>query len=164
MKITKMSCVVIGVCLSMLITFIPSEIITASESDKVNQIEAVYDLSEGGTQQFKLNDDSGQEIYITVSEITNNTNSRIADKTYAVSYEAYLQWKAGYNVVIKNSSINAVNSAYVETYVGSFSNKRAVKESSKQATLYFNHNILGIILKKGVRTEIVGSELTVKSI
>ena len=163
MKVRKMSCLVMGVCLSLLTAFIPSGAIAASGFDEVNRNEAVYNLIEGGTQQFEIEDANGQKICVTISEMS-NANSRIADKTYAVSYEKYLQWKAGYNLVIRNNSINTVNSAYVETYVGNFSNKRVVKESSKQATLYFNHNILGIILKKGVRTEIVGSELTVKSI
>ena len=164
MKVRKMSCLVMGVCLSLLTAFIPSGAIAASGFDEVNRNEAVYNLIEGGTQQFEIEDANGQKICVTTISEMSNANSRIADKTYAVSYEKYLQWKAGYNLVIRNNSINTVNSAYVETYVGNFSNKRVVKESSKQATLYFNHNILGVILREGVRTQIVNNELKVKSI
>ena len=161
MKITKISYALIGMCLSLIIPFIPTEVITASESDKDDRMEAVYDLIEGGTQQFMLEDENGQEICITISEISDGSHHRLLNKTYRISYDLPFAWKAGYNVVVKNDTISSVNSAYIDTYIGSAQNKKLVKESLKQATLYFDYISLGVQSNCGVRTKIVGSEMEV---
>ncbi len=158
MNVKKIPGAVFVICLALFLMIFPSAEIKAEE---INYKEAVYDLTTGGTQKFVLEDEAGREIYVTIEEVSQGKNVRIADKTYAVSYESFLQWKAGYNVTVKNNCIKSVNSGYVETYRGTAINKRLIKESEKQATYYFSYTSGLLTSKCGVRTKIEGTKMNV---
>lgn len=161
MNVKKFPGAVFMVCLAFFLTIFSSAEIKAEE---INYKEAVYDLTEGGTQKFVFEDEAGQEIYVTIAEVSQGKNVRIADKTYAVKYTNPLQWTAGYNVIVKSNSIRSVNSPYVDTVLGRASNGTLKKESSKQATYYFSYTIGGITANIGIRTEINGTEMKVYKI
>ena len=60
--------------------------ICASENTPI----ASYDLEAGGTQTFHLEDSDGNEIIVTVEELTGN--SRVSNGSYKVTYEYLNIW------------------------------------------------------------------------
>lgn len=121
---------------------------------------AVYDLETGGSQTFTLTDSSGNNILITIEEISSTTRS-LENRSYKVSYRALLSWEAGYTVIINNNSISSVNSPYYACFMGTIFSSILKKDSSKQATLSFIYKVGGINIPTGVRTTIVNEQLKV---
>lgn len=121
---------------------------------------AVYDLTQGGTQTFNLQDSYGNNVLITITELPSVTRV-LENRSYSISYRSLLSWQAGYNVVINNNSISAVNSPYYTCFIGSIFSANLRKDSSKQATLSFIYKAGGINNATGVRTKIVTNQLQV---
>lgn len=121
---------------------------------------AVYDLIEGGTQTFSLQDSSGRDVVITITELPSVTRA-LENRSYSISYRSLLSWEAGYNVVIYNNTISSVNSPYYTCFIGSIHSAVLKKNSSKQATLSFIYKAGGINNSTGVRTNIVNNQLRV---
>lgn len=156
-KPMKLSIKKLIVCLAIASIFFTSSLpVSASE----NKNEAVYSMEIGGTQSFTLQDASGNDVLVTITELPSTTRS-LENRSYKVSYRSLLSWEAGYNVVIKNNLISSVNSPYYKCFVGSIFGSVLKKDSSTQATLSFIYKVSSINNSTGVRTNVVNNQLKV---
>lgn len=130
--------------------------ITVSAADN----EFTYDLTEGGTQTFSFQDNAGNQVVVTITELPNTTRS-LENRTYKVAYQSLLAWEAGYNVVINNNQITSVNTPYFICYTGSIFSSVLRRDSTKQATMSFIYKVGGINISTGVRTNIINNQLKV---
>lgn len=97
-------------------------------------LTAEYDLLQGGTQEFTVENSDGTTAYVTITEIP--TLTRIDSGTYKISYKEPNCWTATYYIKV---SSNSITSAYNPTFTvssGSISSPRLELETSKQSTLY----------------------------
>ena len=67
-----------------------------------------YDMEVGGTQEFDVITEDGQEAHVTITEIP--SMSRVANGTYRVKYDLTGCWIAGFNVKVSNNSFVSVSS------------------------------------------------------
>lgn len=134
----------------------------AFTSDEQQNTDAEYDILQGGTQEFTIYDVEGNPVYVTIEE--DPSISRVADKTYSVSFKSPLAWEAGYKVDVKNNTISSVHSPWSRTILGTISAQRLVKESSTQATYYFTYKITAISTYQGVRTKVASSKITITNV
>lgn len=130
--------------------------ITVSAADN----EIAYDLNEGGTQTFSFQDDAGNPVVVTITELPNTTRS-LENRSYKVAYRSLLAWEAGYNVVINNNLITSVNSPYYICYTGTIFSSVLRRDSTKQATMSFLYKVGGVNVSTGVRTNIINNQLSV---
>lgn len=134
----------------------------AFTSEEQQNATADYDILQGGTQKFTIYDEGGNPVYVTIEEAP--SISRVADKTYSVSFESPLAWEAGYKVDVKNNTISSVHSPWSRTILGTISAQRLVKESSTQATYYFTYRLTALCTYQGVRTKVSSSKITVTNV
>lgn len=118
---------------------------------------AEYDLSIGGTQTFTIRDLNNNLINVVVSE--EQPEERLEDRTYSVTFNSPLAWKAGFKINIENNSIISVHSAWHEVIRGKISSARLIKDHSKQATYRFVYSYLSSAISTGVRASISGTTL-----
>lgn len=149
-------------CFLFCFSLIPSNIVKAADTTSTPVTEVSYDIAVGGTQNFVLTDASGNAVLITITEEPSIT--RVANKTYSVSFKSPLSWEAGYKVDVYNNTISSVHSAWHKTTLGSISNARLAKESSTQATYYFTYRRLTTDTFQGVRTKVTSSEIKVTNV
>lgn len=116
----------------------------------------------GGTQEFTLINKHGKTVHVIITE--EPSKERLENRTYKVSYEAPLSWRAGYNVVVRNNTISSVNSPWHTAITGSISAGRLTKDSSTQATYSMTRKLLTMHYKIGVRTTISGTTMKVFAI
>ena len=144
------------ISLLTLISILLSSAITVSAAGN----EISYDLTKSGTQTFSYQDNSGNTIFVTITELPATSRS-LENRTYKVAYRSLLAWEAGYNVVIHNNQITSVNSPYHICYTGSIFSSVLKRDSTKQATLSFIYKVGGINTSTGVRTKIINEQLNV---
>lgn len=150
---------------TVLFTFISTTTVHAYESESYECSEdAIYDLSIGGTQIFKIVDSDGNIGYITVSE--EPSLSRISNGTYKITYTEPQLWTAGFYVDIKSNSIISVKDKFYTASSGSITQSKLILESSKQASHYFSYKFgTGSSYKStGVRAIISGTSLKISRI
>lgn len=123
---------------------------------------AEYDMNSGGTQEFDLLDKTGQSIHVTVAE--EPSGPRLKNRTYSVSYESPLSWRAGYKVVIRNNAITSVHSPWCKPLIGSITSRRLIKNGSTRATYYLTRKVLTSFYRVGVRTTVSKTSLKVTAI
>lgn len=134
----------------------------ANPSDEQQNTTAEYDILQGGKQKFTIYDEKGAPVYITIKEET--SISRVADKTYSVSFESPFAWEAGYKVDVKNNTISSVHSPWSQTVIGTISGQQLVKESSTQATYYFTYTLMAVSTYQGVRTKVSSTKITITNV
>lgn len=147
---------------TILFTFISPATVHAYENESYESSEdAIYDLSIGGTQIFKIVDSDGNIGYITVSE--EPSLSRISNGTYKITYTEPQLWTAGFYVDIKSNSIASAKNKFYSVSKGIITESKLALESSKQASHYFCYKSGTNAFPNhiGVRATISGTSLKV---
>jgi len=132
--------------------------ICASENTPI----ASYDLEAGGTQTFHLEDSDGNEIIVTVEELTGN--SRVSNGSYKVTYEYLNIWEAGFTVTVSGNKITRAYSPFHLASSGSISNTSLTLNSSSKATYKFLYKWGILSSTTGVVATISGTELKVSKL
>lgn len=117
--------------------------------------EAEYDLNQGGTQQFVVFDEEGDEIIVTIEEEPSFSRS-IKNGTYKITSEKAGSWKASYDIVISGNNIISTKNPSAIAYSGSFISKNLKVDSSKQATYY-------LVKKTGLLSSNINLRATLKT-
>lgn len=120
---------------------------------------ALYNLSEGGTQEFKIKNKNGEEVILTIEEISPTLNS-VDSGTYKVTAST-TQWEAGYKISVSNNEISSAYGGYHKAYIGSFTSARLSLDNSKQSTYYLKRKVGIVRYSIDLRAEIVGDEISV---
>ena len=116
-----------------------------------------YDMEVGGTQEFDVITEDGQEAHVTITEIP--SMSRVANGTYRVKYDLTGCWIAGFNVKVSNNSFVSVSSPFHTIRLGYISSPKLTLNSSKMATYSFNYHTGVAASYTGVRATISGTTL-----
>lgn len=132
-------------------------IVSANEKEIT---EAVYDITLGGTQEFVIQDENGEEAKVIVEEIAGK--ARVDAGTYKVQFEAP-GWTAGFYVVISNDKITSAYSAYHSANWGKISNAKLTKNSTVKATYSFTFKVV-LTFETGVLCQIKNGSMSVTKI
>ena len=136
--------------------------VTVKAADKITEEQAEYDLLEGGTQKFTLQNKDGTVAYVTVTEVTGK--SRVSNGTYKIDYEVPLRWKAGFLVKVVSNQITSAYSPYYTLISGQINSSYLVKESGTQVSYYLSYSSISYKAKTGVRASITKNKLNVEKI
>ena len=143
-------------CLSL------SSPLLANASEVSIYSEASYDLTKGGTQDFIISNKNGELLYVTITELPNQT--RISNGTYKATITKSGYWSAGFNVTISNNCITSVGNKFITVFSGTVLSNNLNLESAKQASLYMSYRNNLIVYSTGVRAKISGTSLNVSEI
>lgn len=127
---------------------------------KAAKNEAEYDMTQGGTQQFTILDDDLEEVVITVEEEP-TLSKAVKNGTYNITSEKAGQWKASYQIVVSSNAITKAINPSATAYIGSFTSKNLVLETSKQATYYLTRKQGYLESKLKVRATLNTSSITI---
>ncbi|MEH6945312.1 DUF5626 family protein [Bacillus sp. JJ722] len=121
--------------------------------------EAEYDLNQGGTQQFVLIDEDGEEVIVTIEDEEEEPSflslRAVQNGTYKIASEKAGSWKASYNIVVSGNKITNAKNPSAIAYSGSFISKNLKVDSSKQATYY-------LVKKTGLLSSNINLRATLK--
>ena len=145
------------IILSVLFFLTPLGFIANAASFGEYPTNAEYDLSIGDTQTFTIRDLNNNLINVVISE--EQSVERLEDRTYSVTFNSPLAWRAGFKINIENNSIISVHSSWHEVIRGKISSARLIKDHSKQATYRFVYSYLSSAISTGVRASISGTTL-----
>ena len=145
------------IILSVLFFLTPLGFIANAASFGEYPTNAEYDLSIGDTQTFTIRDLNNKFINVVISE--EQSVERLEDRTYSVTFNSPLAWRAGFKINIENNSIISVHSSWHEVIRGKISSARLIKDHSKQATYRFVYSYLSSAISTGVRASISGTTL-----
>ena len=118
-----------------------------------------YDMEKGGTQVFHTEDADGNEVIITVEELS--SVSRVSNGSYKVSYDYPLMWEAGFTIDVSGNKITRAYSPFRTVALGSITNASLTLNSSTKATYKFIHKVGFISTTTGVVATISGTTLEV---
>ncbi len=97
MKKNIISTILITLFLSLTFNSFPS---SAQETSNIQHEIIKYDLSQADKQTFTIISDSGEISYVTIEPL--DSNLRINDGTYKVTYTVPNSWVASFHVKISN--------------------------------------------------------------
>ena len=100
------------IILSVLFFLTPLGFIANAASFGEYPTNAEYDLSIGDTQTFTIRDLNNNLINVVISE--EQSVERLEDRTYSVTFNSPLAWRAGFKINIENNSIISVHSSWHE--------------------------------------------------
>lgn len=152
MKVLKKSSVVFAMIMVLILNIMS---VSAAEVPK----EAVYDLEKGGTQHFILQDEDGNITEVVIEEV--NTNARIANGSYKVSYKNIGAWEAGFYVEISSNKIVNAYSPFYSVATGSILAPSLTRNSTEEAILSFIYKQVAISYSTGVVARMSGTDLIV---
>lgn len=101
--------------------------------------ESVYDIDKGGIQEFKILNEIGEEVVLTIEKEKSLFKS-VKSGTYNITASTS-QWNAGYKLSVSNNNISSVYGGYHKAYVGSFTSARLSIDNSKQSTYYLKRRV-----------------------
>ena len=153
MKVLKKSSVAFTMIMVLILNIMS---VSASELPK----EAVYDLKKGGTQIFILQDEEGKVTEVVIEEV--NTNARIANGNYKVSYKNPGIWEAGFYVEISANKIASAYSPFHSVATGMILYPNLARNSETKVTYSFLYKQAASNYSTGVIAEMSGTDLVVR--
>lgn len=120
----------------------------------------IYDLEQGGLQQFEVVDELGENYTITIEEEPNFLRA-VSNGTYKITKERALQWKVSYKIDVKGNAITKAHSPSITNYLGNVTSSNLKVDNSKQATYYIKMKILTINSSVNVRAKLENSSIIV---
>lgn len=160
-KMLKMTSLVL---LSIMVMISNNPIIAKASEEDVNEISknAVYDLEEGGKKIFTVCEDSGEVGYITIEKV--ESENRMSNGDYQISYSSTAAWKAGFKVTISNNKIEKVYSPTYVVITGKISGTSLKKVSTTKATYSFLYTVSNLAISTGVKAIISNGNLVVSKL
>lgn len=144
----------------ILFSFGATNVQAEEKSVSTDSSNVSYDLEQGGSQQFKVVDESGERYTITVEEEPSILRA-VSNGTYKITKERALQWEVSYKIDVKGNTITRAHSPSITNYVGSVTSSNLKVDSSKQATYYIKMKILTINSSVNVRARLENSSIVV---
>ncbi len=146
-----------------LFSFVTTTKVHAEENFPVPDNSVVYDIEQGGFQQFEVEDDQGDTYIITVEEEPQFfiMASNVKNGTYKITKEKALQWKASYKIDVSNNKITRAHSASATAFTGSFKSLLLKVDSSTQATYYLKRTLLIGESSINLRAILSGSSISI---
>lgn len=138
--------------------------VQAVETTALSENRVIYDLDQGGLQQFDVENDLGESYTITVEKEPQFllAASSVSNGTYKITKERALQWKASYKIDVSNNKIIRAHSGSATAYyTGSFKSLLLKVDSSTQATYYLKRTLLGLESSINLRAKLSGSSIAV---
>lgn len=133
----------------------------AEESTALTETDhVVYDLEQGGTQQFAVVADTGESYTITVEEIPSFLRA-VSNGTYKITKERALQWKVSYKIDVKGNTITRAHSPSITNHLGSVTSSSLRIDNAKQATYYIKMKLLTINSSVNVRAKLQNNSIVV---
>lgn len=144
-------------------SFVTTTKVHAEENFPVPDNSVVYDIEQGGLQQFEVEGDLGETYIITVEEETQflMAASSVSNGTYKVTKERSLQWKVSYKIDVKGNAITRAHSPSITNYLGSVRSSSLKVDNAKQATYYINMTILTLNSSVNVRAKLQNNSIVV---
>lgn len=138
-------------------------VIEAQENNK-NQFttEAIYDLEGGGKKTFAVYEENGRVGYITIEKT--ESENRMSNGDYQISYSSTGAWKAGFKVTISNNKIEKVYSPSYVVITGRISGTSLKKVSTTKATYSFLYTISNLAISTGVKAVVSNGQLVVSKL
>ena len=135
----------------------------AEETFSLPYKSVVYDIGEGGVQQFEVEDDLGETYIISVEEEPHffMRASSIKNGTYKITKERPLQWKASYKIDVNNQKITRAHSASATALIGGFKSSQLRVDSPTQATYYLKRTVLLVESSINLRAKLSGSNIVI---
>lgn len=153
MKVLKKSSVVLAMIMVLVLN-----IMNVSVANEL-PTEAVYDLEKGGTQRFILRNEDGEISEVIIEEV--NTNERIANGNYKISYKNTGAWEAGFYVEITSNEIASAYSPFHSVATGVILYPRLTRNSEVKVTYSFLYKQAAMNYSTGVVAEMSGTDLVV---
>lgn len=135
----------------------------AAETIAQTENTVIYDLEQGGLQQFEVENDLGESYTITVEKEPQFllATSSVSNGTYKITKERALQWKASYKIDVSNNKITRAHTGSATAYTGSFKSLLLKVDSSTQATYYLKRTLLGLESSINLRAKLSGSSIII---
>ena len=121
-------------------------------------VEVSYDLNEGGKKVFCIENSKGEVDKITIEQL--NSNMKIANSNYRVTYEA-VNWTAGFYITVLNNEITNAYSPFYSIARGEIRNSKLNINSNTKATFSFQHKVTIFTYNTGVIANINNNNLYV---
>ncbi|MBM6615812.1 DUF5626 family protein [Desemzia sp. RIT804] len=144
-------------------SFVVTTKVYAEEASPSPDNSVIYDIDQGGLQQFEVEDDLGEHYIITVEEEPEffMRASSVNNGTYKITKERALQWKVSYKIDVKGNNITKAHSPSITNYIGSVLSSSLKVDHTKQATYYIKMKILTINSSVNVRAKLQNSSIVV---
>lgn len=144
-------------------SFIATTKVHAEENVPLPENSVVYDMKQGGVQQFEVEDNQGETYTITIEEepqFSIMVNS-VKNGTYKITKEKALQWKASYKIDVSNHKITRAHSASATAFTGSFKRLLLKVDNTTQATYYLKRKLLIGEASTNLRAKLSGSSISI---
>lgn len=144
-------------------SFITTTKVHAEENFPVPDNNVVYDIDQGGLQQFQVEDNQGETYTITIEEEPQFSimASSVKNGTYKITKEKALQWKASYKIDVSNNKITRAHSGSTTAFTGSFKSSLLKVDNATQATYYLKRTLLFAESSINLRAKLSGSSISI---
>ncbi|MER2041527.1 DUF5626 family protein [Desemzia incerta] len=149
-------------CMSFF-SFIITPKVYAGEAFSLPDNSVVYDIDQGGSQQFEVEDDLGRPYIITIEEEPQllMMASSVKNGTYKITKERPLQWKASYKIDVSSNKITRAHSSSATAITGSFKSASLRVDSPTQATYYLKRTLLLVESSINLRAKLSNGNIVV---
>lgn len=128
-----------------------------NESEGTGIGEINYDIEQGGTQNFVIEDEDGEKSELVIEEMPET--ARTLNKTYKITRTKTRAWTAGFYVKVSPSKITKVYDKFYKAILGKIDNARLTKESESEGRLAFLYTLDGHKKTSGVKVKILNKKL-----
>ena len=144
-------------------SFITTTKVRAEGNFPLPENSVVYDMKQGGIQQFNVEDDQGETYTIIIEEEPQFSimASSVKNGTYKITKEKILQWKASYKIDVSNHKITRAHSASATAFTGSFKSLLLKVDNTTQATYYLKRKLLIGEASINLRAKLSGSSISI---
>lgn len=128
-----------------------------NESEGTGVGEINYDIEQGGSQIFIIEDEDGEKSELVIEEMPET--ARTLNKTYKITCTKPKAWTAGFYVKVSSSKITKVYDKFYKAIMGKIDNSRLTKVSESEGRLTFLYNLNGHKKTSGVKVKILNKKL-----
>lgn len=130
-----------------------------NEAENLSEGYVEYDFEAGGTQNFEVTDENGEEAEIVIEELPGM--ARVAKGTYKISKTQKGAWTVGFYVDVSANRIVKAYGKFYKAIKGSIYETTLTKNSDAQATLSFRHKYGNHMERRSVIVKIVNKRFRI---
>lgn len=128
-----------------------------NESEGTGIDEINYDIEQGGTQTFVIEDEDGEKLKLVIEEMSGR--ARVANGTYKITRTKPNAWTAGFYIKVSANRITKVYGKFYKEIKGTINNISLTKKSDAEGVLTFFYVYNGYQKKCGVRVRILNKKI-----
>lgn len=126
----------------------------------VQSQEFIYDMVQGGTQQFESFSPEGDQLIIEVSETPNYLRA-VNNGNYTIAASAPGHWKASYQITVNNNKITRAYSPSSIAYTGAFTGVNLKLDSPIQSTYYMKRKFALLTTSINLRAKLLSNHISI---